>query len=363
MFISLVMVVKNEEPVLARALRSFQPPRRFWDELVITDTGSTDGTIAIAREFGARVVEAPWPGGYGQARNLAADAASPHADLVVNFDGDEVLGKGGENLRARLEQQHAAGKRLIGIRYEWSHDTAGNPELVFPRQVIYDPRLYRWTCRIHEVLEGPLTAEKIGYIDDVTLEHWPKPHDPLAKGERELALLQEDARDHPDHPRTLFYLGRQYNYLGHHPQCIHTLLRYLGMAAWKPQRMEAHHLVAASAAALGQSDTAMEHLLAAVREQPLRREPYLALCRHHYHREEWRQVAIWGEAALAIPPDSISREYIIPTDVYTWLPHDLLSVAYWRLGRYDLGSRHLEQAISHRPDDERLLANRRWFQD
>lgn len=362
MFISLVMVVKNEGTVLRRALESVQPPAKFWDEIVITDTGSTDDTMAIARAHGARVIEAPWPGGFGAARNLAAAGASPQADLVVNFDGDEVLGRGGDRLRQRLMEEHARGRRLIGLRYEWSHDATGAADLVFSRQVIYDPRLFRWVGRVHETLAGPINATTLGHIEDVTLEHWPKPQDHAAKGLRDLALLEADAAEPDATPRTLFYLGRQYHQLARHAEAIATLGRYLAVSRWPPERMTARHLIAASATAIGNAALATEHLMAALTEAPTRREPYVELARHHHQLRHWRECAIWGEAALAIPPDSVAGDYFKPADVYGWLPHDLLAVAYWHLGEKDRGRRHLNEALRLRPGDPRLLANRRWFE-
>ncbi|NJK89604.1 MAG: glycosyltransferase, partial [Myxococcales bacterium] len=51
------MIVKNEEAALGEAIRS---AAHLVDEIVIVDTGSTDGTIELARGLGARVFEHPW---------------------------------------------------------------------------------------------------------------------------------------------------------------------------------------------------------------------------------------------------------------------------------------------------------------
>lgn len=55
--ISLCMIVKNEEAVLARCLES---AREAVDEIVVVDTGSSDKTQAIARQFTDRVYTFPW---------------------------------------------------------------------------------------------------------------------------------------------------------------------------------------------------------------------------------------------------------------------------------------------------------------
>ena len=61
----------------------------FCDELVVVDTGSTDNTIAIAKEAGARVEEIEWPGDFTPARNKALEFVS--GDWVLVLDADELL--------------------------------------------------------------------------------------------------------------------------------------------------------------------------------------------------------------------------------------------------------------------------------
>lgn len=55
--ISLCMIVKNEEKVLARCLDSVKPAV---DEIVILDTGSTDATKDVAARYTDRIYDFPW---------------------------------------------------------------------------------------------------------------------------------------------------------------------------------------------------------------------------------------------------------------------------------------------------------------
>ena len=55
--ISLCMIVKNEEAVLARCLDSV---RDLVDEIIIVDTGSTDRTKAIAARYTGQIYDFPW---------------------------------------------------------------------------------------------------------------------------------------------------------------------------------------------------------------------------------------------------------------------------------------------------------------
>ena len=66
--VSLCMIVKNEEEVLGRCLDSVAG---FPDEILVADTGSTDGTKAAAMERGARVFDFPWRDDFAAARNFS----------------------------------------------------------------------------------------------------------------------------------------------------------------------------------------------------------------------------------------------------------------------------------------------------
>ena len=80
------MIVRNEAARLEACLASAAPAV---DEIVIVDTGSTDGTQALARSAGARVVEWAWRDDFAAARNQALAAA--RGSWVLMLDADERL--------------------------------------------------------------------------------------------------------------------------------------------------------------------------------------------------------------------------------------------------------------------------------
>ena len=64
--ISLCMIVKNEEQVLARCLESVKD---IVDEIVLVDTGSEDKTREIARKYTEKIYEFIWQDDFAAARN------------------------------------------------------------------------------------------------------------------------------------------------------------------------------------------------------------------------------------------------------------------------------------------------------
>lgn len=83
MRLSVIIITKDEAQNIAPCLSSVQ----FADEIIVVDSGSTDGTVAIARMAGATVIEtADWPG-FGPQKNRALAAAT--GDWVFSIDADE----------------------------------------------------------------------------------------------------------------------------------------------------------------------------------------------------------------------------------------------------------------------------------
>ncbi len=84
--ISLCMIVKNEEKILARCLDSL---KGLYDEAIIVDTGSTDATKEIAAKYTDKIYDFVWVDDFAKARNFAMSKAS--SDYIYMADADEVI--------------------------------------------------------------------------------------------------------------------------------------------------------------------------------------------------------------------------------------------------------------------------------
>lgn len=84
MQLSLVLITLNAEATLAKCLASCD----FIDDIVVVDSGSQDNTMAIAEQFGARVIQQTWLG-FGKQKQFAVQQAQ--YDWVLCLDADEWL--------------------------------------------------------------------------------------------------------------------------------------------------------------------------------------------------------------------------------------------------------------------------------
>lgn len=154
--LSVCMIVKDEERVLADALRSVEG---LADEVLVYDTGSTDRTREIATEHGARVVEGFWDDHFGDARNRAL--AHCHGRWALIVDADDIVEADPAELRAALAYSTVEGyvvtvENVLGLRAT-RRDSFLSCRL-FPR------RLGVYAGRLHEQVVSRVTGALISGV-------------------------------------------------------------------------------------------------------------------------------------------------------------------------------------------------------
>ncbi len=170
--ISATIITLDEERNIARAVDSVA----FCDEVLVVDSGSTDRTVEIARDLGARVVCNDWPG-YAAQKNFADDHA--RNDWILSIDADEALSP---ELAAEIVCVKQAGPACAGYdfprraRYcgRWIRHSGWYPD----RKVrLYRRDLARWTgSYVHESVRaagpvGHLKGDLLHYTCDSLEQH------------------------------------------------------------------------------------------------------------------------------------------------------------------------------------------------
>ncbi|MCV0428637.1 MAG: glycosyltransferase family 2 protein [Roseibium sp.] len=83
--LSVFIIAKDEADRISRPIRSVID---WVDEVIVVDSGSTDNTVAVAEELGAKVVYNDWPG-YGPQKRFGEDQC--RNDWLLNLDADEEV--------------------------------------------------------------------------------------------------------------------------------------------------------------------------------------------------------------------------------------------------------------------------------
>jgi glycosyltransferase involved in cell wall biosynthesis len=140
--LSLCLVVRDEAAMLPEFLRRVSP---LADEICAVDTGSTDGTPALLRAAGARLVLAPWTGDFAAARNASLDLAT--GDFVLVLDPDERPGPDFVAECRALLLRPELGAATVLLRNTFDHGQFRDSRLL--RLFRRDPSI-RYRHRIHE---------------------------------------------------------------------------------------------------------------------------------------------------------------------------------------------------------------------
>ncbi|WP_161556909.1 tetratricopeptide repeat-containing glycosyltransferase family 2 protein [Paenibacillus amylolyticus] len=218
--ISLCMIVKDEEEMLPRCLESVQGAV---DEIIVVDTGSSDRSVAIAREYGASVVEFAWCDDFAAARNAGLKRAS--GDWILFLDADEALeATAREQIRSWTEVSGCDGLFLNIHNYTGSGQQGAtvNPVL----RLFRNHPEHRFKGRIHEQIAAAIcerNPEAAFHITDMVIHHYGYQTvvvERKDKVNRNVRLLQQAVVEEPDQPFHHYNLGVEYLRVGEAEQAL-----------------------------------------------------------------------------------------------------------------------------------------------
>ena len=342
-------VCKNEEKFAKRCMDSLKNA----DLVVFGDTGSTDNTVAILRDCGAKVYEIPVkPWRFDVARNACLEKIPEDIDICVCIDLDEVLEDG---WREALESVWEKDTNRANYLYIWKFNPDGSPGVWYYHERIHSRHNYRWIYPTHEVLEYLGEGrEKWCLAKDLIFKHYP---DTNKSRSFNLSLLELAVNENPNNARNINYLGREYYFMGKWDKAIETLEKYLSLkdATWKEERSFALRYIACCYKEKGELDTAKLYLLKAMSEAPNMREPYVEMARLAYLEKDWNLILIMIKLALEIKENTTNHH----NEQFAWneTPYNLASLAYYYTGDYNKSLKYALEALKISPNDERIKNN------
>lgn len=218
--ISLAMIVKNEEVNLPELFKSIEG---CFDEVHITDTGSTDRTLEICKENNAIIHHFDWCGDFSAARNYSFSHVK--TDFVMWMDGDDVLENKDAFLRFRDDVMNLADYWVA--TYHYSSDPAGKPVCSFVRERVFRTNKdMRWMYYLHEgiIPKSPYGQIKAQLIPTWAIRHKRTDQDIVKDRNRNLSIFEEKRKTEPLDARMTYYYGKELFEAGQPVEAANQLL-------------------------------------------------------------------------------------------------------------------------------------------
>lgn len=223
--ISQCMIVKNEEKNIKRALSWGKDI--MWEQIVV-DTGSTDRTVELAKELGARVYHFEWIDDFSAAKNFAIQQAK--GDWIVFLDADEyILTENAGKLQQALMDIEKEKAPYLALCSNWLNlnDKGELFNATTQIRIFRNGARIHYVGRVHEQLEKGTRALRDSELLDageaLSIYHTGYTEEAYAdtgKLQRDERLLLKEISEQPDNFDLMGYLGDIYRAADDYEQAI-----------------------------------------------------------------------------------------------------------------------------------------------
>ena len=321
--ICLNMIVKDESGIITRCLASTLPIIDYW---VIVDTGSTDGTQDIIRNYmkehniAGELHERPWVN-FAHNRNEALDLAKGKADYLLLIDADEYF-------------DYASDFQLPSLEKDFYYITVHLAGTAFSRIELLNNALdWKYAGVLHEALDpGNRSFEVLEKIRNISTRDGARSRDPK-KYEKDAEILTKALEHDPGSSRNMFYLARSYHDAGQLDKALEHYEKRTKMIGWAEETFWAYLQIAVLQDALNMpTEMVINSYKRAFQERPSRVEPLYYLSQYYHRQKNYEAAYEVIRLALSVPT---SKDHLF---VQQWmydyglqLEHSVST--YW-LGQY-----------------------------
>jgi len=350
--ISLCMIVKNEEEVLARCLDSIKDAV---DEIIIVDTGSQDRTKEIARKYTRKVFDFKWVEDFSAARNEAYSKAQK--DYQMWLDADDVFPEA--SLRELLELKNTLNSAvdIVTMKYVTHFDAEGNPTLTYIRERLTKrEKGYLWKDPVHECI--PMVGNVLH--SDIEVHHR-KPKKDSEVSYRNLKIyenLEKDGREFS--ARQQYYFARELKDHGLWIKSAYYFEKFLESGkGWVEDNIASCFNLAICYRFLGEDKKILPILTKGFSYDAPRAEICSEIGYYYKRKQDYTMALKWFKLAANLEkPDSNG---FILWDYWGYIPSIECCVCCCHLGDFDAAKLFNERAAEFKPQAEAVGHNRKFL--
>lgn len=351
--ISLCMIVKNEEAVLARVLESM---KNVADEIIIVDTGSIDKTKEIAKKYTNLVFDFKWVDDFSAARNFACQKAS--MDYWMWLDADDIISEKSQNELLKLKENLDMSVDMVMMKYVTGFDNKGNPTFYFYRERLIKNRCgYKWEGKVHEtvspqgnVISMPIEIQHKKEGEGNTDRNINIYENMIKKGE----VLGE---------RNMYYYARELYYHERYKDAADFFIKFINESGgWIENKIDACMQLSYCYEKLNMEKEGLAILFYSFIFDNPRAEICCEIGKIMLKRQSYSQAVYWYKQALNSNLNGDNGGFV-QKDCYDFIPYIQLCVCYDKMGLHDEAFKYHKLSMAIKPDDESVKYNQKYFEN
>lgn len=352
MKISLCMIVKNEQEVIARCINSVI---EIIDEIIIVDTGSTDDTVDIVKELGAKVYEIEWEDNFAKARNYAFSKATN--DYILWLDADDILNPNDIGKFKKLKDTLDDSIDAVTMSYILAMDDNGNILNSLRRnRLVKRDNNFQWIGEVHEYLNvyGKVFHSEVSIIHKKEKEYTSrnlKIYEKMIEKGKELSV------------RDIYYYANELYDNGRYDEAIEQYIKFLDTKqGWIEDIKGACNKLVNCYFFKKDEENELKYLLKSF-EYDIPRPDFCCKLGYKFLNEnKYDQAIFWYSLAINTAPSQYDMT-LINHDTYTYLPWIQLCVCHAKKGDFKAAYLSNEMAGKYKPNDIHVIRNREFLKD
>jgi glycosyltransferase involved in cell wall biosynthesis len=347
--ISLCMIVKDEEAVLARCLDSV---KEAVDEIIIVDTGSTDTTKKIAKKYTDKVYDFEWIDDFSAARNYSFSKAT--MDYQMWLDADDILSEEMLQQLIKLKEDLDPNTDIVMMKYVTNFDDKGRPIHISTRErLLRREKGYIWNGVVHEciaVVGNAIISEVVVYHHKIGLKE--------GQQDRNLKIYEAlEKSGKPFDARQQYYFARE---LREHNQLIKAAYYFerflIEQHGWVEDNISTCFHLATIYNSLGEQNKVLPILFKSFEYAPPRAEICCEIGYYYKRASDFRSALHWFRIAADLVMSHTSGFILV--DYWGYIPNIETCVCYFELGDYVNALKYNEAAAVFKPDNAAVEINR-----
>lgn len=351
--ISLCMIVKDEESVLKRCLKSIKD---IVDEIIIVDTGSKDRTKEIAKEFTNKIYDYEWVDNFSRARNFSFSKATK--EYILWLDADDVILDEDKKKFIKMKENMSNDIDVVMMKYNTSFDENGNVIFSYYRErLIKNIHKDMWNGYVHEAI---VPFGKIEYSNIAVT------HKKIKKSysDRNIKIFEKLLNNGVVFsPREQFYYSRELLYHNKFNNAIDGFEKFLNMDnGFLENKIDALRMMSYCYKNIGQTDKEIEVLFRTFKYDTPRAEVCCDIGNYFVNINRYNDAIYWYKAALNCSRKDTLGGFILE-DCYGYIPLIQLCVCYDKIGNTNLANEYNELAGIIKPAGREYMINREYFKN